>query len=101
MTSKRGLTYEDLKRMFNKEDLHKYNELCLRFGKWTAGKNNMQLWQELVESDAPSDLRQTPKEIHEIRGKYDLNPESGESFFYVWSAAWREDGSYIYQVVSW
>ncbi len=101
MTSKRELTYEDLKRIFSKEDLDEYDKLCLAFVKLSAGKNNIQLWQELVESDAPSELGQTLNKIHEIRGKYDLSPEAGEAFFYVWQWSWGKYGSSKYESVSW
>jgi hypothetical protein len=101
MTSKRELTYGDLKKIFSKEDLDKYDKLCLAFVKLTAGKNNMQLWQELVEDNAPSELGQTLNEIHEIRKKYDLHPELGEVFFSVYRRSWGKYGSSKYESVSW
>jgi hypothetical protein len=102
MSSERGLAYKDLKKIFSKEDLKEYDKLCLAFAKLTAGKNNMQLWQELVESDAPSEMGKTLNKIHDLRSKYDLSPELGEVFFYVYRRRWRgKYGGSIYEQVSW
>jgi len=94
------LTYEDLKQKFSKKDLAEYDRLCLAFVKLRAEKNNIELWQELVESEHPSELKETLRKINKLRSKYDLIPPL-EPFFYVWKDGFREDGSYIYQQVSW
>jgi poly(A) polymerase Pap1 len=101
MTSKRELTYEDLKNIFSKEDLNRNDKLCLTFAELTAGKNNIQLWEELVEADAHSKLGQTLEEIQEIRKKYDLYPELGEVFFSVYRRSWGKYGCSKYESVSW
>jgi hypothetical protein len=62
-----GITYDDIKRQFSKEDLQRYDLLCTEFVKLTDGKNNIQLW-DIVQP--PSRLRVVLDEIHAIRGEY-------------------------------
>ena len=74
------ITYEDIKRLFSKGDLLKYDSLCKEFTRLTNGKNNIELW-EMVQQ--PSELRATLEDIERIRNKYDFL--KGDVFFKVWN----------------
>lgn len=74
------ITYDDIKRLFSKDDLLKYNTLCEKFVELTDDKNNMELW-DMVQQH-PSELRAILDEIHILREKYDFL--KGEMFFKVW-----------------
>jgi len=74
------ITYEDIERLFSKEDLRAYDLLCKEFVRLIANKNNTELW-DMVQY--PSALRIVLDTIHEIRGKYDFLKES--VFFKVFS----------------
>ena len=74
------ITYDDIKRLFSKDDLLKYNTLCEKFVELTDDKNNMELW-DMVQQH-PSELRAILDEIHALREKYDFL--KGEMLFKVW-----------------
>lgn len=73
-------TYDDIERLFSKDDLSKYDLLCSKFVEFTDGKNNMELW-EMVQQ--PSELRAILEDIERIRNKYDFL--KGDVFFKVWN----------------
>jgi hypothetical protein len=62
-----GITYDDIKRQFSKEDLRRYDSLCTEFVKLTDGKNNIELWNMVRH---PSKLGTVLDEIHTLREKY-------------------------------
>jgi hypothetical protein len=74
-----GITYDDIKRLFSKEDLSRYNLLCSEFVNFTNNKGNVELWNMV---QYPSKLRTVLDEIHVIRQKYALL--KSEVFFKVW-----------------
>jgi len=73
------ITYEDIERLFSKDDLLRYNSLCREFVSLTDNKNNIELWNM---AQYPSKLRTILDEIHILRDKYDFL--KGETFFKVW-----------------
>lgn len=73
------ITYEDIERLFSKDDLAKYNSLCSEFVNLTSGKNNIELWDMVQHL---SELRTILDEIHLLRSRYDFL--KGEVFFKVW-----------------
>jgi len=74
-----GITYDDIKRLFSKEDLTRYNLLCGEFVNLTNNKGNVELWNM---AQYPSRLRTVLDEIHMIRQRYDFL--KNEVFFRVW-----------------
>ena len=73
------VTYKDIERLFSKDDLSKYNQLCREFVTLTDNKNNIELW-DLVQP--PSRLRAVLDGLHTLRGKYKFL--EGSVFFKVW-----------------
>jgi hypothetical protein len=72
-------TYEDIKRLFSKSDLARYDLLCKEFVSLTTNKNNVVLWKMVQTS---SRLQTILDEIHKIRQRYDFL--KGDVFFKVW-----------------
>ena len=86
------ITYDDIKRLFSKDDLSKYDSLCTEFVKLTDDKNNIELW-DMVQY--PSKLRGVLDEIHTLREKYDFL--KGSVFFKVWTLGPDK----LYQEIRW
>ena len=75
------ITYDDIKRLFSKADLAKYDSLCGEFVALTGNKTNIQLWDM---AQYPSKLRLVLDEIQALRQKYTFL--KGSVFFKVWRA---------------
>jgi hypothetical protein len=92
-----GITYSDIEKIFNKEDLKKYNRLCKDFVNLIGNKNNIEQWDMLLNPDTGLDLTSVLNRIEELRSKYNLPG----TFHRLWRAKPLSDGKFEYDEVSW
>lgn len=95
------ITNEDIEQIFSKDDLNRYNELCLSFIELKSGKDNTVTWKEISESEQTCELEKILNEISNLRNKYDICPEYGDKFFGIWHMEARKKGGYLYQEICW
>jgi len=92
-----GITYSDIKKMFNNEDLKEYNRLCENFVNLIGNKNNIEQWDMLLNPVTGLDLTSTLNRIEELRSKYNLPG----TFHRIWRAKPLSNGKFEYDEVSW
>lgn len=92
-----GITYRDIEKMFNNEDLEEYNRLCKNFVNLIGNKNNMRQWDMLLDPVIGLDLTSTLNRIEELRSKYNLPG----TFHRIWRATLLSNGEFEYDEVSW
>ena len=92
-----GITYSDIQKMFNNEDLKEYNRLCEDFVNLIGNKNNIEQWDMLLDPVTGYNLTSTLNRIGELRSKYNLPG----TFHRIWRAKPLSDGKFEYDEVSW
>jgi hypothetical protein len=92
-----GITYSDIEKIFNKEDLKEYNRLCKDFVNLIGNKNNIEQWDMLLNPNTGLDLTSVLNRIEELRSKYNLPG----TFHRLWKAKPLSDGTFEYDEVSW
>ncbi len=92
-----GITYNDIKKMFNNEDLKEYNRLCENFVNLIGNKNKIEQWDMLLNPVTGLDLTSTLNRIEELRSKYNLPG----TFHRIWRAKPLSNGKFEYDEVSW
>ena len=92
-----GITYSDIEKILNNEDLKEYNRLCKNFVHLIGNKNNKEQWDMLLDPCIGLDFMSTLNRIEELRSKYNLPG----TFHRLWSAKPLSDGTFEYDEVSW
>lgn len=92
-----GITYSDIEKMFNSEDLKEYNRLCRNFIDLIGDKNNIEQWEMLLDPVTGLDLTSILNKIEELRGKYKLPG----TFHRIWRAKPLSNDEFEYDDVSW
>ena len=92
-----GITYSDIEKMFNNEDLKEYNRLCKDFVNLIGNKNNIEQWDMLLNPIAGYNLTSLLNRIEELRSKYNLPG----TFHRMWKAKPLNDDKFEYDEVSW
>jgi len=92
-----GITYSDIEKKFNNEDLKEYNRLCITFVHLIGNKNNIERWDMLFDPVSGLDLVSTLNRIEELRSKYNLPG----TFYRTWRSKPLSDGKFEYDEVSW
>jgi hypothetical protein len=92
-----GITYSDIQKMFNNEDLEEYDRLCENFVNLIGKKNNIEQWDVLLDPATGLNLTSLLNRIEELRSKYDLPG----TFHRIWRAKPLSNGKFEYDEVSW
>jgi hypothetical protein len=92
-----GVTYSDIEKLFNKEDLREYNKLCKDFINLTGNKNNIEQWGMLLNPVTGLNLTSILNRIEELRDKYNLPG----TFHKIWRAKPLNNDKFEYDEVSW
>ncbi len=92
-----GITYSDIKKMFNNEDLKEYNRLCENFVNLIGNKNNIEQWDMLLNPVTGLNLTSILNRIEELRSKYNLPG----TFHRIWRAKPLSSGKFEYDEASW
>jgi hypothetical protein len=92
-----GITYDDIEKMFNSEDLKEYNRLCRSFISLIGDKNNIEQWEMLLNPVTGLELTSILNKIEELRSKYKLPG----TFHRIWKAKPLSKGEFEYDEVSW
>ena len=93
----KGITYSDIEKMFNNEDLKEYNRLCEDFVNLIGNKNGAEQWDMLLDPVTGFNLTSILNRIEELRGKYNLPG----TFHRIWRAKPLNDDKFEYDEVSW
>ena len=92
-----GITYDDIEKMFSREDLAEYNGLCKCFLNIVGDKSNEDQWEIIEHPTAGLELISTLNRIQELREKYDLLGV----FHRLWRAKPLKSGNFEYDEISW
>jgi len=92
-----GITYNDIEKIFNNEDLKEYDRLCEDFIKLIGNKNNIEQWDMLLNPVTGLNLTSILNRIEEIRSKYELPG----TFHKIWRAKPLNTGKFEYDEASW
>ena len=92
-----GITYSDIEKMFNNEDLKEYNTLCENFVKLIGNKSNIEQWDMLLDPVTGFNLTSILNRIEELRSKYNLPG----AFHRIWRAKPLSNGKFEYDELSW
>jgi hypothetical protein len=92
-----GITYDDIEKIFSKEDLTDYNGLCEYFVNLVGDKSNEDQWEIIMHPTAGLELVSTLNRIQELREKYNLPGV----FHRLWRAKPLKNGNFEYDEVSW
>ena len=92
-----GITYNDIEKMFNNEDLKEYNRLCKNYVNLIGNKNNKEQWDMLLDPVNGLDFVSILNRIEELRSKYNLPG----TFHRIWRAQPLSNGKFEYDEVSW
>jgi len=92
-----GITYSDIEKMFNDEDLKEYDRLCESFVKLIGDKNNKEQWDMLLDPATGLNLTSILNRIEDLRSKYNLPG----TFHRMWRAKPIGNDKFEYDEVSW
>jgi len=92
-----GITYNDIKKMFNNEDLKEYDRLCEEFVNLIGNRNNMEQWDMFLNPVTGLNLTNILNRIEELRSKYNLPG----TFHRIWRAKPVSNDKFEYDEVSW
>jgi len=92
-----GITYTDIEKMFNNEDLKEYNRLCENLTNLIGDKNNTERWDMLLDPVTGFNLTSILNRIEELRSKYNLPG----TFLGLRRLKPLSNGKFEYDEVSW
>lgn len=92
-----GITYSDIEKIFNNEDLKEYNRLCKNFLDLIGNKSNKEQWDMLLNPNTGFTLTSILNGIEELRSKYNLPG----TFHRLWNAKPLGNDKFEYDEVSW
>ena len=92
-----GITYNDIKQKFSKEDLQEYNVLCGKFVTLLGNKNNKERWDMIFDPVIGTDFISILNKIEELRKRYNLPGK----FHKVWRAAPSDNDNFEYDEIWW
>ena len=93
----KGITYSDIEKMFNSEDLEEYNRLCTNFTSLIGDNDNIKQWDMILDPVTGLDLISILNRIEKLRIKYKLPG----TFHRIWRATLLSNDKFEYDEVSW
>jgi hypothetical protein len=93
----KGITYDDIKKIFSNNDLAEYHRLCMCFVRLVGNKSKKEEWDMLFHPITGLEFMSVLNQIQEIREKYKLPGV----FHRMWSAKPSNNGNFEYDEISW